>query len=489
MNGINPTNSIIEIVNSPLVPDFLLIQEIALIVTLVFMVLIFRRMLVENPLDHAALENTMSWALIAGFVVIGATVYLTSEWGFDRFLFAFGFALSLVLTFTRPLFGLCLFIAFLLYRPWEMMPEDQLVMAIPKLFGLLVIVVFLFDKFRRREFFLIWNPETTCLVLFSFWVFLSLFKTSNFNESLALYQSNFTKLIVIFFLIINIVKTKLDFLVLKGTLVIAIFTKGIVSIYHTIMTYTPNAKVQLGERLTGIGALADPNDLAAVLMIGLPLLTSFFFMNTKKLLPKAIGLLFVGFSIYLIWYSRSRGAIIALLALGASFFWFNTKSKKLKMMAIVGGVLLFFPLTLSFNRSASDLSESSSNRINYWKTAVIMAARNPSLGVGFNAYPENYEKYAPEILGEWGYRTAHSTWFLILAETGPIGLLFFGLLYFFILRKSYKNKDHSPELFYALIGYTVTMTFLSHAYIIYPYILFALISSGNRVFNENVVVA
>lgn len=489
MNGTNFNNTIIEIVNSPLVPTFLLIQEIALILTLVFLILVFRRMLVEIPdLDYHK-KNSTSWVLIALISTIGLTSFLTYEWGMDRFLFAFGFSLALIITFTRPIFGLCLFVAFLLYRPWEMMPEDQLVLAIPKFYGLLVIVIFLFDKFRKNEFFLIWNPESSCLVLFSFWVFLSIFKTSNFNESLNLYQSQFTKLIIIYFLIINVVKNKFDYLALKGTLVIAIMAKGIVAIYHTIMTYDPNAKVQLGERLTGIGALADPNDLAAVLMIGLPLMTSFFFAKTHKLIPKIMGSIFVAFSIYLIWYSRSRGAIVALLVLAGSLFWFRTQSKKIKTMAVVGLVLLFFPLTLSFKRSESDLSESSSNRLNYWKTAVNMAVRNPSLGVGYNSYPENYERYAPEILGEWGYRTAHSTWFLILAETGPIGLLFFVLMYFFILRKSYRNKEHTPELFYALIGYTVTMTFLSHAYIIYPYILFALISAGNRIFHENIITA
>lgn len=490
MNGTNAPNAVIEIVTSPLVPDFLLIQEISLIATLIFLIAVFRNMLMATA-EHEHQQNSTPWFIIGALTALSFTSYLTYEWGFDRFLFALGFSLALTLTFARPVFGLCLFIAFLLYRPWEMMPEDQLVMAIPKVFGLLVFVTFLFDKFRKKEFFFIWNPETTFLILFAFWVFLSIFKTTNFNESVKLYEANFTKLIIIYFLIINVVKTKLDYLALKGTLVFAIIGKGIVSIYHTIMTYNsdPAVKLKFGERLAGIGALADPNDLAAVLMIGLPLMCSFFFTNNKKLLPKFVGIILVSFSLYLIWYSRSRGAIIALLVLAASFFWFKTRSKKIKTFAVVGLILLFFPLTMSFKRSASDLSESSSNRMNYWKTAVIMAIKNPSLGVGFNSYPENYEKYAPEILGEWGFRTAHSTWFLILAETGPLGLLFFGLTYFFIFRKSYRCKDQTPELFYALIGYSVTMTFLSHAYIIYPYILFALISAGNRVFHENITAA
>ena len=476
----------VEFVNSPLIPEFLLIQEIGFTLSLVFILFMYWMMLkVDDESYSEVYSTTFVLALISFFPIAG---YLLYNWGPERLLFAFTLSLSIVLTFVRPVLGLCCFLAFLLYRPWELMPEDPIVIAIPKYFGFMVFGVFLLKKFCKGEFFLIWNMESTYLVLFSVWVMLSIFKTSNFNESMTLFQGQFTRPIIIFFLMINLIRTRLDFLAVQGTFVMTVVFKGIVSVFHTLNeSPTGNLQEAAAQRLTGIGALADSNDLAAVFIIALPLLISFFFSYRKTATSFVLGAIATLFSFYLIWMTRSRGAIIALLALIASYIFSRLKTKKMKIMAIAFVVAAFFPLTLSFNRSSSDLEESSSNRINYWKTATIMALRNPFLGVGYNAYPENYERYAPTLISEFGYRTAHSTWFLVLGETGFVGLLFFLLLYFEILKKSFILKLHHPELYFALIAYSVTMTFLSHAYIIYPYILFSLISAGARIYKDQAV--
>jgi O-antigen ligase len=373
--------------------------------------------------------------------------------------------------------GLSSFIALLLYRPWEMM-NDPIVLSIPKYFGLLVIGVFLLKKFLKKEYFLIWNKESTFLLFFSIWALLSIFKTTNFSETLDLYQTQYTRLLIIFFLMINLIKTKLDFLIVQSTLAITIVTKGVVAIVNNIYT---NHIGQQAERLKGIGALADSNDFAAILIIGLPLLLSFFFKHKKSFTLYGLGFLILFFSTYLIWMTKSRGAMIALLTLVASFLWFKMKNKWQKILSLIFVILLFFPITLTFKRTSSDLSESSSNRINYWKTAVNMAVRNPFLGVGYQSYPQNFEKYAPEIIGEYGYRTAHSTWFLVLGETGFLGLIFFLSFFGITFKKANALREENPELFYSFLGYSVTMTFLSHAYVIYPYILFSLISVAYRI--------
>jgi putative inorganic carbon (HCO3(-)) transporter len=466
----------IEFIDHPLIPEFLLIQDIGLTLTLAFMLFMYRSMLKDD--DKSYREILSPWFLVALFGIGILTTYLSYSWGVEHFLFAFSLSSLIALTCFRPILGLGSFIALLLYRPWEMM-NDPIVLAIPKYFGLLVIGIFLLKKFLKKEYFLIWNKESTFLLLFSIWTLFSVFKTSNFNESLNLYQTQYTRLLIIFFLMMNLIKTRLDFLVIQMTLSMTIVTKGIVAIVNTIYT---NHVHEQAERLKGIGALADSNDFAAILIIGLPLLLSFFFKNKKSFTLYLVGCLVLLFSSYLIWMTKSRGAIIALLVLVASFFWFKIKVKWQKIAAIALIALLFFPITMTFKRSTSDLSESSSNRLNYWKTAVNMAVRNPLFGVGYQAYPQNFEKYAPEIFGEYGYRTAHSTWFLILGETGFLGLALFISFFVVILKKANNLREVYPELFYSFLGYSVTMSFLSHAYVIYPYILFALISVSHRIY-------
>lgn len=465
----------IEIVNSPYISDFLLIQEIGFLITLIFLILNLKKQLIEDALDGESAIRP-EWLYIAGFFILGVTGFLIHEWGYDRILFSFVFSLSMAMAMIRPAYGLCCFIAFLFYRPWEMMPEDQLVLAIPKYFGLLVISLGAFWKIKKQEYYFMWNRELKYFLLFSFWLLITTIKTSNLNESIAYYQQNFTKAIIILVLIMNFIETKNDYYALIGTLIFTIVTKGVVSVYNTFL----NPDVSEG-RLKGLGALSDPNDLASLFIIAIPLFWGFFKKYHNKFYD-FFAVLLTGLGIYLIWYSRSRGALIALLTLTLLYFFNHVKSKKARIITIAVIFSLFIPLTATFKRSTSDLEESSSNRLNYWKTAVNMAFRNPILGVGFNSYPENYERYAPEILGEYGYRTAHSTWFLILGEAGPIGLLLFLLMYYEILKKAYKMRNIRPEVFYSFVGYSVTMTFLSHPYIIYPYILLGLISASARIY-------
>ncbi|MFZ4715041.1 MAG: O-antigen ligase family protein [Bacteriovoracaceae bacterium] len=484
MNSVT-LDTAIEFVDSPLIPQFLLIQEIGLTISMIFMLMMFRTMLRVDEQSYEELFSPWTSVMIFGSLIIVG--FLTYTWGIERFLFAFSLSAAILLTYFRPIFGLASFISFLLYRPWEMMPEP-IVLAIPKYFGLLVFGLFILKKFRRSEYFFIWNKECTFMILFALWVLFSVFKTNNFNESLTLYENQFTRLLIIFFLMLNLIKTRLDFLTIHITLVITVVTKGIVSILNTMSSSTysiADGAEAVATRLTGVGALADSNDLAAVFIISLPLLLSLFWSGKKNIYNLTLGAMALFFSTYLIWLTRSRGAIIALLALFSSFLLDKIKKKSNKIITILLIGMLFFPISMTFKRSSDDLSESTSNRMNYWKTAVIMAGRNPFLGVGYNAYPENFESYAPELISEFGYRTAHSTWFLILGETGFIGFGLFFSLYFVILRKSIALRKDHPELFFSLIGYTVTMTFLSHAYVIYPYILFALVSVGHRIFIEN----
>ena len=54
-----------------------------------------------------------------------------------------------------------------------------------------------------------------------------------------------------------------------------------------------------------------------------------------------------------------------------------------------------------------------------------MAIHNPLLGVGYNGYVNSFERYADSLRYEWGHRTAHNSWVLVLAETGFPGLMLF----------------------------------------------------------------
>ena len=124
---------------------------------------------------------------------------------------------------------------------------------------------------------------------------------------------------------------------------------------------------------------------------------------------------------------------------------------------------------------------SQESRVIYWKAAVNMTLRHPLLGVGFGRYPILYESYSGAVKYEWGQRTAHSSWLLAFAESGLVGGGLFIAFFIAVWRQAWAHRRAHSDLLYALLGYLVTMTFLSHTYSLYPYVLAGLILSASAV--------
>jgi O-antigen ligase len=117
------------------------------------------------------------------------------------------------------------------------------------------------------------------------------------------------------------------------------------------------------------------------------------------------------------------------------------------------------------------LEASQENRITYWKAATKIALHHPIFGVGYDEFPANV----------WQHQTAHSSWFLAFAESGLIGGWLFILFFLYVLRTAWRNRERWPAQLFAIVGYGVTMTFLSHTYLIYPYVLSGLILASDSV--------
>ena len=70
--------------------------------------------------------------------------------------------------------------------------------------------------------------------------------------------------------------------------------------------------------------------------------------------------------------------------------------------------------------------------------------------------------------------TAHSSWVQVMAENGFMALFLFLGLWIYAMKRAYSIRQKEPEYFMSLAGYGVTITFLSHAYLLFPYILCSL---------------
>jgi len=427
----------------------------------------------SSPYAQERLAWTALFLVTAGFS--------SSLWGLSPLL-CFELGAVAVLGILHPTNALCLFASFLLLRPWEIAPpsadgSSQLLLgALPRALALLWAASWIMERFRTRDLSLSLDREATLLLAFSTWLFLTTFKSGSVAEAQAYWWESYFKAFTLFYMARGTLKSAKDIRCFQQTLMISIFGMALLGFTQFLLS---SEDTRIDDRLRSVGLLEDPNDFAAITILALPMAAAPLFRRHAGFISKTIGAFFSLICLASVWYSRSRGALLAfLVTLGLRSVLKMKRNRTLAVLTVAGLCLSYTVMLNSFDRSEDDMSSSSSARVNYWKTGLRMAAHNPFFGVGYDQYPREYENYALTLEYEWGVRTAHSSFVLALAESGLIGgglfLAFFG----FVARSAWRIRESRPELLYSFVGYGVAMAFLSHTYLIYPYLLFGLISAA-----------
>lgn len=406
-------------------------------------------------------------------LIIGLSFNFYESLGQEGLFYAIELALLISISFFGPKYAVSLFIYLLLSRPWETY-DNQLMESLPRDIFYLAIIVLASYKIFRKDFSIRFNLGTVLIIFLSTWVFFSAFFSSNSSNAIYMYFEIFSKGVIVFLLIQNSFEEPRDFLIPKFVLVLAILEKSIISFYQTYLNSLQTSGVtEEFQRLESVGILSNSNDIAAIFILAIPFCL-FFILRTRLrpfhwLFMLASAILMS----YLVWKSQSRGAMLALMATFSSSILIKISSKKI--MTLVGVITIIGALG-SFalmKRDTADLEGSTNNRVIFWKAGANMAIRNPVFGVGFWGFNRNFSSYA--IDGNTGsegtHMTAHSSWIQVLAENGFIGLFLFLGFWIYALKKSYDIRKEEPEYFMSLIGYGVAITFLSHAYLLFPYIL------------------
>lgn len=421
-----------------------------------------------------ALTTRSFLSLILLCCSIGLAVNFMQSLGETGILYAVEFSLLITMSLLGPKYAVSLFIYMLLSRPWEVL-DNQLIESMPRDLFYLTVVVILGYKIIKKDLSFRFNLGSVLVGFLTVWVFLSAFFSSNQGIAISKFSEIFLKGIIIFYLIQNGFEKGKDLLIAKMTVILAICEKSIISFYQTYLNSLKSLVVEEDQyqRLESVGILSNSNDIAAIFILALPFCL-FFLLKTKLkpfhwLLTITAGLLMS----YLVWKSQSRGAMLALMCTGASYFFLQVKSRKAIISIMALAVLGSFGSFALMKRGAADLEGSTNNRIIFWKAGANMAIRNPVFGVGFWGFNDNFASYA--IDGDTGsegtHMTAHSSWVQIMAETGFMGLFFLASLWLYAMKRAYLIRKAEPEYFMSLVGYGVTISFLSHAYLLFPYIL------------------
>lgn len=418
---------------------------------------------------------------------IGLSANFIQSLGQEGILYAIEFALLITMSLMGPKYAVSFFIYLLLSRPWEVL-DHQLMDSMPRDIFYLTALVLIAYKVIRKEFFFRFNLGSALVIAFASWVFMSAFFSSFQSEAIRMYFEIFCKGIIVFLLIQNGFNKGSDLRVAKLTVVLAIIEKSIVSYYQNyLQSMSSNGVVEEYQRLESIGILSNSNDIAAIFILAIPFCIFFALKTRLKPFSWIFTILMTGLMSYLVWKSQSRGAILGLMATGASYFFLQAKSKKHTMIIMAFALIAAFGSFALIKRKAADLEGSTNNRIIFWKAGANMAIRNPVFGVGFWGFNQNFASYA--IDGDTGsesrHMTAHSSWVQVVAENGFMGLILFLGLWMYSMKRAYTIRQKEPEYFMSLIGYGVTITFLSHAYLLFPYILCSLAITQAGLDEEN----
>lgn len=229
--------------------------------------------------------------------------------------------------------------------------------------------------------------------------------------------------------------------------------------------------------------IEDNNEFAVALVMTIPLIRFLQMQLTKAWARHLMTVAMVLCAVSALG-SQSRGALLAVSAM-AAFFWWNGKNKLgigIVLIAIAVPLVAFMPDTWSTRMATIQTygeDMSAMGRISAWWTAWNLAFHYP-FGVGFNAVrPILFAQYSPypNLM-----QAAHSIYFQSLGHHGFVGLGLFLGIWFATWRSAgwlRTRKDLPSDAKWcadlgamcqvSLIAYLVGGAFLSLAYFDLPY--------------------
>ena len=273
-------------------------------------------------------------------------------------------------------------------------------------------------------------------------------------------------------------RLRLDQLIVVCTLSIAFF--GFKGGLFSLIFSGGTARI-MGPDGTMIG---DNNDLGVALTMILPLL---FYMRDRYRQPSLkwpflalIGLTFLGDI-----FTYSRGALLALFAMGAMLWWRSRRKVSMALLIAVAafGVWSFAPEEWFARMGTIETYQedpSAESRLYMWHLSWAMALKRPVTGAGFHW--SNYPASVNRQLWDSGLppltrpRAPHSNWFEMLGDHGFVGLaIFIAILISTALdaRWLVRHSRGNPDLEWAntlgrmlqasLVGYSAGGSFATQA--------------------------
>ena len=189
--------------------------------------------------------------------------------------------------------------------------------------------------------------------------------------------------------------------------------------------------------------------------------------------------------------ASSRGGQLALLV-GIVYLLLAYKKIRFKNLVyafFIGWVAwTLFPEEQKARFESAGSDQTSTSRLGYWAAGIDMAKEYPLLGVGYNAFPEHYDRYYKTRDGSFMSQrkeVAHNSLVEVVSTMGFVALalyVWFHLLVYSPRSLTKRRAEKNPEMEFleslrlslnaAVLTYFIGAFFMSVAF--YPYIYFLL---------------
>ncbi len=296
-------------------------------------------------------------------------------------------------------------------------------------------------------------------------------------------------LIILYFIIISLLDTqyKLKRFILAYLLVNAYLA------YLGLYNYFVLEK-DIDNLATG-GFTAGGDDFAVIISAAIPF--SFYLYQAERSMKLKLfyGLLTIVFTTAVI-CAFSRGGWVTLIGTAFLLTIFSPYRLRTVTIILIAFLVIFYTLPPrfadEFNTIFTEYSTNTGttqNRFELWKAGFQMFLDHPIIGVGMLNFAGVYGRfYIPKNAISHVWNHAHSIYFTVIAELGLLGLVFFVLIVYWIIKdnrfviRKFRNTHQTNSLQFALsqslmvslLGYLLGGVFLSILY--YPplYIMAAL---------------
>ena len=359
--------------------------------------------------------------------------------------------------------------------------------------ALTLFVSVLFSTERQR---LPINATVVIWLMFIVWMAIATFNAVYPDQAMESYI-NILKIQVMTFLtlILIIDEKKLNLLIW-----VIVLSVGFFSFKGGIFTLVTGGAFHVFGPLAS--DISENNALAVAVLMVMPLMVYLYRITPHKWVRYGMGCALF-FSLISVFGSQSRGALLAMAAVGF-FFWLKSKTKILSgFLIVIAASLIFAFMPQSWHERMESIKTyeedaSAMSRINSWQYSINVA-NDRITGAGLSAWSkEMFAIYAPNPNQVF---VAHSIYFSVLADHGWPGLILFlsvlGLTWRNLTQviKRTKNDPDSPHsnllarmLQVSLIAYMSGGAFLSLSYFDLPWHIIAISVLLNYQFASREVV-